>query len=66
MGVGIYVLMKDSEGGSREMSLYKEVLVGPELERVCLSKPILSQKVLVHSDSSQVLLELATPSFRAT
>ena len=36
MGVGIYVLMKDSEGGSREMSLYKEVLVGPELERVCL------------------------------
>ena len=50
MGVGIYVLMKDSEGGSREMSLYKEVWVGPELERVCLSKPILSQKVLVHSN----------------
>ena len=50
MGVGIYVLMKDSEGGSREMSLYKEVLVGPELERVCLSKPIFSQKVLVHSN----------------
>ena len=51
MGVGIYVLMKDSEGGSREMSLYKEVLVGPELERVCsLSKPIFSQNVLVHSN----------------
>ena len=50
MGGGIYVLMKDSQGGSREMSLYKEVLVGPELERVCLSKPILSQKVLVHAN----------------
>ena len=50
MGVGIYVLMKDSEGGSREMSLHKEVLVGPELERVCLPKPIFSQKVLVHSN----------------
>ena len=50
MGVGIYVLMKDSEGVSREMALYKDVLVGPELERVCLSKPIFSQKVLVHSN----------------
>ena len=42
MGVGIYVLMKDSEGGSREMSLYKEVLVGPELERVCSMRLITS------------------------